>query len=58
MKQREFRRFLARQGATFVEGGSHVKIYLNGRQCVMPRHPGRELNESLRRAILRQLNII
>lgn len=58
MKQKEFRRFLARQGAIFVEGSCHVKVYLNGRQCVMPRHPGKELNENLRRAILRQLVII
>jgi mRNA interferase HicA len=57
MKQREFQRWLARQGATFVDGANHLKVYLNGRQTVMPRHPGKELNSKLRHAIIRQLDI-
>lgn len=57
MKQKEFQRWLARQGATFADGTNHLKVYLNGRQTVMPRHPGKELNAALRKAIIRQLNI-
>lgn len=57
MKQREFRQWLAREGAVFVEGTNHLKIYLRGRQSVMPRHPGKELNEKLRKAIIKQLNL-
>ncbi|HEY2453178.1 MAG TPA: type II toxin-antitoxin system HicA family toxin [Scandinavium sp.] len=57
MKQREFRQWLARQGALFVDGTNHLKIYLAGRQSVMPRHPGKELNEKLRKAIMKQLNL-
>lgn len=57
MKQREFRQWLTRQGAIFVEGTNHLKIYLHGRQSVMPRHPGKELNEKLRKAIIKQLNL-
>ena len=57
VKQSEFKRWLARQGATFAEGSRHTKIYLNGRQSVMPRHPSTELGENLRRLIIRQLAI-
>ena len=57
MKQKEFRQWLARQGAVFVDGTNHLKVYLHGRQTVMPRHPGKELNEKLRKAIIRQLNL-
>jgi mRNA interferase HicA len=56
MKTSEFRRWLAQQGATFAEGSKHTKVYLNGRQCTMPRH-AKEINESLRRAILKQLGL-
>ena len=47
MKQNEFRRWLAAQGATFKEGASHTKIYLNGKQTIMPRHPGKDLKQPL-----------
>ncbi|RKP45595.1 type II toxin-antitoxin system HicA family toxin [Trinickia fusca] len=57
MKQSEFKRRLARRGATFAEGSRHTKIFLNGRQSVMPRHPSAELGEVTRKLILRQLGI-
>ncbi|MGN6113371.1 MAG: type II toxin-antitoxin system HicA family toxin [Luteimonas sp.] len=57
MKQSEFRRWLSNHGAVFKEGKRHLKVYLNGRQCVMPRHPSHEISEKLRRAILRQLRL-
>lgn len=57
MKQREFQLWLAKQGAVFIDGSNHLKIYLNGRQTVMPRHPGKELNGKLRKAIMKQLNL-
>lgn len=53
MKQSEFRRWLGRQGATFADGGKHLKVYLNGRQSTMPRHPGKEIAERTRKAILK-----
>ncbi|HBQ2427907.1 TPA: type II toxin-antitoxin system HicA family toxin [Klebsiella aerogenes] len=55
MKQSELRRWLAAQGGEFKDGTSHLKIYLNGK--VMPRHPGKEIPEPLRKAILKQLDI-
>lgn len=57
MKQTEFKRFLAEQGATFKEGSNHLKVYLNGKQSTMPRHKGKEIGEGLRKAILKQLGL-
>lgn len=57
MRTSEFKRWLEQQGATFDEGAKHTKVYLNGKQTVMPRHPGKELGEGLRRAIKKQLGL-
>jgi len=39
MNSKEFKRLLTRQGATFKSGkGSHLKVYLNGKQSVLPMH--------------------
>lgn len=57
MKQSEFKRWLASQGATFVEGTNHTKVYLNGKQTTLPRHPGKEIREPLRKLILKQLGL-
>jgi len=46
MKQAEFLKWLAAQGATFKDGKKHMKIYLNGKQTVMPRHPARNLGKA------------
>ncbi|WP_347254829.1 mRNA interferase [Leminorella grimontii] len=57
MKQSEFKRWLEEQGAWFKDGTNHLKVYLNGRQSVMPRHPAREIYDRLRRAIVKQLGL-
>jgi mRNA interferase HicA len=57
MKQSEFKRWLAKQGATFENGANHLKVTLNGNQSVMPRHPSKELKEGVRQAILKQLGL-
>lgn len=57
MKQSEFQRWLAAQGATFKQGTRHLKVFLNGKQTVMPRHPSQEIGEGLRKAILKQLGV-
>ena len=57
MKQSEFKRFLTERGATFKQGKKHLKVYLNGKQSTMPRHPSSELGEGLRKAILVQLGL-
>ena len=39
MNSSEFKRWLTKQGATFQQGkGSHIKVFLKGRQSVMPMH--------------------
>lgn len=57
MKQSEFKRWLARRGACFKEGKKHLKVYLDGRQCTLPRHPSHEIGEGLRKAILDRLGL-
>ncbi|WP_338616423.1 type II toxin-antitoxin system HicA family toxin [Pigmentiphaga sp. CHJ604] len=57
MKVSEFRRWLAAQGATFKEGAGHTKVYYQGKQTTLPRHPSQELGEGLRKTILKQLGI-
>jgi len=51
MKQSEFKRRLADQGATFKQGNKHLKVYLNGRQSTLPRHSAAELKTGLVEAI-------
>ena len=39
MNSKEFKRWLTLQGVTFQTGkGSHPKVYLNGKQSVLPMH--------------------
>lgn len=57
MNSNEFKRWLAKQGTTFQTGkGSHIKIFLNGRQSVMPMHSA-ELKTGLVEGIKKQLGL-
>lgn len=57
MKSREFKRWLTKQGATFAPGkGSHLKVFLNGRQAVLPMH-STELKKGTVEAIKKQLGL-
>jgi mRNA interferase HicA len=39
MNSNEFKRWLAKQGATLEHGqGSHIEVFLNGGQSVLPMH--------------------
>ncbi len=57
MKISEFKRWLASRGVVVREGQRHWKLYLGGRQTVLPRHPSKELKEGTRQAILKQLGL-
>lgn len=57
MKQREFQRWLVSQGVEIKDGSKHLKLRLNGKRSVMPRHPEKEIVEKLRKAILKQLGL-
>jgi mRNA interferase HicA len=57
MKISEFKKILENLGVDVRKGTKHWKLYYNGKQSTLPRHPGKELNEITRLAILKQLNI-
>lgn len=57
VKQSEFRRWLEAQGVEIKNGSNHLKLRYQGRPSTMPRHPGQELGEGLRKAILKQLGL-
>jgi len=58
MDSKKFKKWLAKQGATFVQGkGSHIKVYLNDRQSVLPMHGKKEIGHGLESAIKKQLGI-
>jgi mRNA interferase HicA len=57
VKSSEFLRWLAGKGVTIgTPKGSHLKLFFNGRQSVLPMHGG-ELGKGLVEAIKKQLGI-
>lgn len=57
MNSAEFKRWLTKQGATFTQGkGSHLKVFLNGRQSVLPMHVA-ELKTGTVEGIKKQLGL-
>ena len=57
MKQSEFVRWLTAQGAIFKDGKKHLKVYLNGKQTHLPRHPSTELKTGLVEGVKKQLGL-
>ena len=57
MKQSEFVRWLKQQGATFKDGTNHLKVYLNGEQTILPRHPSKELKMPLVEGVKKKLKL-
>jgi mRNA interferase HicA len=57
VKGSEFKRWLAKQGATFEPGkGSHLKVFLKGKQSVLPMH-SKEIGKGLAEEIKKQLGL-
>lgn len=57
MSSNEFKRWLSKQGATFgTMKGSHLKVYLNGKQAILPMHAS-ELKKGTMEAIKKQLGL-
>jgi mRNA interferase HicA len=57
MNSKEFKRWLANQGATFgTMKGSHLKVYLGSRQAVVPMH-GADLKKGTVEGIKKQLGL-
>jgi len=58
MNSNEFKRWLTKQGCSFgTQKGSHLKVYLNHKQSVLPMHGKKELGTGLVKAIKKQLGI-
>ncbi len=58
MDSKQFKKWLAKQGATFAQGkGSHLKVFLNDRQSVLPMHGKDEIGKGLENAIKKQLGL-
>jgi mRNA interferase HicA len=57
MNSKEFKRWLAGQGATFGNlRGSHLKVYLNGKQSIVPMHNA-DLKKDTVEGIKKQLGL-
>jgi len=57
MNSNEFKRWLAKQGATFgTMKGAHLKVYLNGKQAILPMH-STELKKGTVEGIKKQLGL-
>jgi mRNA interferase HicA len=58
MNSKQMKKWLEQQGATFAQGhGSHLKVFLNGRQSALPMHGTEELKKGTENAIKRQLGL-
>ena len=58
MNSKQVKKWLEQQGATFQPGkGSHLKVFLNGKQATLPMHGTAELGKGLEAAIKRQLGL-
>ncbi len=51
------RRWLRKQGCTFVEESRHTRIVLGSKISRMPRHPAREIKTGTLQSILKDLDL-
>lgn len=57
MNSKELKRWLTQQGATFGPmKGSHLKVYLNGKQSIIPMH-NTDLKKGTVEGIKKQLGL-
>lgn len=57
MKQSEFVRWLRDNGADFKDGKKHLKVYCNGEQTILPRHPSAELKTGIVEGVKKRLKL-
>lgn len=57
MKQSEFVRWLLAQGVEIKNGTKHLKLYHNGEQTILPRHPASELKQPLVEGVKKKLKL-
>ena len=57
MKSSELKRWLTKQGATFIPGkGSHIHVFLGGRRSILPMD-NKELTTGVLESIKKQLGL-
>jgi len=58
MNSNQFKKWLAEQGCTFTPGkGGHLKVFLNGKQTVLPMHGSKEIGKGLEHTIKKDLGL-
>lgn len=57
MKTSEFIRWLKSRGVTVENGSRHTFLRYNGKWQMLPRHPSKELDERIRKNIIRDLGL-
>lgn len=57
MKQADFVRWLKQQGVEIRNGTNHLRLYHNGKQTTLTRHPGQELGHKTEAAVKKQLGL-
>lgn len=58
LNSNQFKKWLADRDATFAPGkGGHLKVFLNGRQSVLPMHGSKEIGRGLERKIKKDLGL-
>lgn len=57
MKQQQFVKLLYSLKVIIKDGTKHLKLYHNGKQATLPRHPGKEISNMLIDIIKKQLGI-
>ncbi len=57
VKVAELRRWLRKQGCSFVEESRHTRIILGSKVSRMPRHPAKEIKKGTLQSILRDLGL-
>jgi mRNA interferase HicA len=58
MNSKQFKKWLEHQGASFLQGkGSHLKVFLAGKQTILPMHGTKEIGKGLEAKIKRDLGL-
>jgi mRNA interferase HicA len=57
VKASELKRWLKKQGCSFVEESRHTRILFGARMSRMPRHPAKEIKTGTLQSILKDLDL-
>jgi mRNA interferase HicA len=57
VKASELRRWLKKQGCSFVEESRHTRITLGAKVSRMPRHPSKDIKAGTLQGILKDLDL-